>query len=364
MGRPALHRKVRVSARGLSVSDCSDTASPSRRHGEPYVTSNPPRPTAPTGAARPVASTAQIAVALAVVYVVWGSTYLGIKVAIATVPPFVMAGSRFLIGGVLLYAFAIRRGDRAGDRPTVAQWREAAVLGALMLVGGNGLVTIAEQRIDSGIAALLVAMVPLWMAILDRVIWKSPLRPLAIVGLVLGFVGVAILIDPWGASIHVPSALMVLAGTVSWAYGSLRSRAAALPDRPLVSTAMQMLAASALFLVLGTLRGELRGFDLAEVSASSLSAVLYLATFGSVLAFSAYVWLLRNAPAPTVATYAYVNPVIAVGLGALLLDEAVGPRTLVAGGTIVVAVALIIRARATATSDGRGVLRRLRRGTI
>lgn len=317
-----------------------------------------------SNALRPAPSAARIAVALGVVYVVWGSTYLGIKVAIQTVPPFLMAGSRFLIGGTLLYAYAIRRGDRRGDRPTAAQWREAAVLGTLMLVAGNGMVTLAEERIDSGIAALLVAMVPLWMAILDRLIWRTPLRPLAIVGLVLGFFGVLILVDPWGASLHVPSAVMVIAGTVSWAYGSLRSREAALPARPLVAAAMQMLAGSAVFLVLGTLRGELDGFVLADVTRSSAGAVLYLATFGSVLAFSAYVWLLRNAPAPTVATYAYVNPVIAVVLGALLLDEVVGPRTLVAGATIVVAVALIIRARARASRSGVGVLWRLRRGTI
>ena len=308
-------------------------------------------------------TTLLVGLALATVYVVWGSTYLAIKVAIETVPPFLMAGSRFLVAGVILYAVASRRGDRVGDRPTLAHWREAAILGGLMLVGGNGLVTIAEQRIDSGIAALLVAMVPLWMAILDRLVWKARLTRLAVGGLVLGFVGVTILIDPWGASLHVPSALMVLAGTVSWAYGSLRSRTAHLPARPLVATAMEMLAAAALFLVLGAARGELAGFDLGAVSGRSLGALAYLATFGSILAFSAYVWLLRNAPAPVVATYAYVNPVIAVGLGALLLSEPVGARTVVAGATIVVAVALIIRARARATESGRGVLRRLRQGT-
>ena len=308
-------------------------------------------------------TTLLVGLALATVYVVWGSTYLAIKVAIETVPPFLMAGSRFLVAGVILYAVASRRGDRGGDRPTLAHWREAAILGGLMLVGGNGLVTIAEQRIDSGIAALLVAMVPLWMAILDRLVWKARLTRLAVGGLVLGFVGVTILIDPWGASLHVPSALMVLAGTVSWAYGSLRSRTAHLPARPLVGAAMEMLAAAALFLVLGTARGELAGFDLGAVSGRSFGALAYLVSFGSILAFSAYVWLLRNAPAPVVATYAYVNPVIAVGLGALLLSEPVGARTVVAGATIVVAVALIIRARAR-VGEGRSVLRRLRRGTI
>lgn len=318
-------------------------------------TATPAVPSAP----RPVA----IGLALLTVYLVWGSTYLAIKVAIDTLPPLLMAGSRFLPAGAVLYLVASRRGDRTGDRPTRAQWREALVLGALMLVGGNGLVTIAEERIDSGIAALLVAMVPLWMAILDRLVWRSSLSRLAVGGLVLGFIGVAILIDPWGASIHVPSALMVVAGTVSWAYGSLRSRQADMPSRPLVATAMQMLAAGGLFLVLGLLRGELNGFDPAAVSRASVGALVYLTTAGSLVAFSAYVWLLRNAPAPVVATYAYVNPVIAVGLGALILGEVVGPRTVVAGATIVVAVGLIIRARARVTPSGRGVLRRLRQGT-
>jgi drug/metabolite transporter (DMT)-like permease len=306
---------------------------------------------------------AAVALALATVYLVWGSTYLAIKVAIGTLPPLLMAGARFLPAGAVLYLLARRHGDRRGDRPTRAQWREALILGVLMLVGGNGMVTVAEERIDSGVAALLVAMVPLWMAVLDRVVWQQQLSRRAVVGLVLGFAGVAVLIDPWGASLHLPSALMVLAGTVSWAYGSLRSRAADLPARPLVSTGMQMLAAGAVFVVLGVARGELAGFDPGAVSGASLAALAYLVTAGSLVAFSAYVWLLRNAPAPVVATYAYVNPVIAVGLGAMMLDEVVGPRTFVAGATIVVAVALIIRSRARETPSGRGVLRRLRQGT-
>lgn len=291
------------------------------------------------------ATSVRLVANLATVYVVWGSTYLAIKVAIAGIPALLMAGARFLVAGVLLYAWAIRRGDRVGDRPTLRQWREAAVLGALMLVGGNGLVTVAEEHIDSGIAALLVGMVPLWMAVLDRALWGARLTRMAVVGLVIGFVGVAVLVDPTGATVHVPSALLVAVGTVSWAYGSLRSRTADLPARPLVATAMEMLTAAALFLVLGAARGEIARLDLGAVTFDSAAAWGYLVVFGSVLAFSAYVWLLRNAPAPVVATYAYVNPVIAVLLGALLLHEAVTPRTLAAGATIVAAVALIVRSR-------------------
>ncbi|MBW3657478.1 MAG: EamA family transporter [Actinobacteria bacterium] len=311
-------------------------------------------------APRPVA----LALALGTVYVVWGSTYLAIKVGIETIPSLLLAAVRFLVAGVALYAVATRVGDRVGDRPTRAHWREAFVLGAAMLLAGNGFVTVAEERLDSGIAALLVAMVPLWMAVLDRALFGARLSRLAVVGLALGFVGVAVLIDPFGggqgpAGIHVPSALMILAGSASWAYGSLRARESVMPTRPLVSTAMQMIAAGSMFVVLSVLRGELRGFAWSEVSAASAGALLYLIVAGSLVAFSAYVWLIKNAPAPIVATYAYVNPVIAVGLGALVLDEAVGLRNVVAGAIIVAGVALIIRARAR-TGSGAAVLRRLR----
>jgi drug/metabolite transporter (DMT)-like permease len=316
-------------------------------------------PSAGTPATPRVPAPLAVALALVTVYVVWGSTYLAIKVGIETIPGLLLAAVRFTVAGVVLYAVASRRGDRAGDRPTRAQWREAAILGVTMLVAGNGLVTIAEEQLDSGIAALLVAMVPLWMAVLDRAVFGQRLTRMAVVGLAIGFVGVTILVDPWGSSLHVPSALMIVAGSASWAYGSLRSRDAAMPRRPLVSTAMQMITAGGMFVVLSVLRGELAGFSWDQVSAASLGALVYLAVAGSLVAFSAYVWLLKNAPAPVVATYAYVNPVIAVGLGALILDEVVGPRTLVAGFVIVVAVALIIRARARAGS-GLGVLRRIR----
>ena len=316
-------------------------------------------PPAPARLSGPLA----VALALATVYVVWGSTYLAIKVGIETIPGLLLAAIRFTIAGVVLYAIAVRRGDRVGDRPTRAQWREAFVLGAAMLVAGNGFVTVAEERLDSGIAALLVAMVPLWMAALDRLLFGAHLRRMAVVGLAIGFVGVTVLIDPFSsagdAGIHTPSALMIVAGSAAWAYGSLRARDAAMPSRPLVSTAMQMIAAGAMFVVLSVLRGELRGLTLDQVSGASAGALAYLTVAGSLVAFSAYVWLLKNAPAPVVATYAYVNPVIAVGLGALILGEVVGPRTIVAGLVILASVALIIRARARVGS-GQGVLRRLR----
>jgi len=286
-------------------------------------------------------------IGLAVIYIVWGSTYLGIKVAIETVPPFLMAAARFAIAGGLLYVWAIRRGDRVGDRPRAPQWRAAFVVGGLLLVGGNGAVTWAEQRIDSGIAALLVATVPLWMALFGWLREGERLSGAAVLGLGLGFLGVAVLVQPSGAAaVDVVGALVVVAGACSWGWGSVQSRRANLPARPLVATSMQMLAAAALFVVLGVARGELAMIDLGAVTVSSALAVVYLALFGSVLAFSAYVWLLRVTRTSLVATYAYVNPVVAVLLGWGFLGEAVTVRTLAAGAIILAGVVLIITAKA------------------
>jgi drug/metabolite transporter (DMT)-like permease len=291
---------------------------------------------------------AVVVAALAVVYVVWGSTYLGIKLAIETLPPMLMASTRFLIAGVLLYAWTARpgRGVRL-SRPTRVEWIAAAVCGNLMLVGGNGAVTWAEQRIDSGIAALLVATVPLWMALLGW--WRQGhrLRPGAIAGLVLGFGGVALLVRPSSGATDLAAALAVVGGAFLWAAGSLYVRTARLHRDPLRATAMQMLAGSCGFALLGTLGGEQARLDLAGASATSIGALLYLAVFGSLVAFSAYTWLLRNAAPATVSTYAYVNPIVAVLLGAAILAEPITPSMLAAGALIVAGVALIVTSRRT-----------------
>lgn len=292
------------------------------------------------------ATRGRIVAAMAIVYVVWGSTYLGIKVAIDTIPPMLMASSRFLLAGVLLYAWTARPGRRTRpSRPTRAEWIAAAVCGNLMLVGGNGAVTWAEQRIDSGVAALLVATVPLWMALLGWWRQGERLRPIAIVGLVLGFGGVALLVRPSAGATDLTAALAVITGTFLWAVGSLYVRSAPLHRDPLRSTAMQMLAGSVGFAILGTLGREQARLDLAAVSRPSLLALLYLAIFGSLLAFSAYTWLLREATPTTVSTYAYVNPVVAVLLGAAILAEPLTPAMLGSGALIVVGVALIVTGR-------------------
>jgi drug/metabolite transporter (DMT)-like permease len=281
--------------------------------------------------------------ALSTIYVVWGSTYLGIMVAIETLPPLLMSSARFLLAGAILYAFAVRRGDTAGDRPSRRQWAAAAVVGAALLLVGNGGVALSEERIDSGVAALLVATIPLWMAVLDRVLNGKRLALTGVLGLVVGLGGVALLVGPTGAGgIDVLGGMMALSAAFAWAWGSLYARDASLPSRPLVGAGMQMLAGGMLLAVAGAATGELGEVDPGAVSARSLIAVAYLLVVGSVIAYSAYVWLLKNAPTGLVSTYAYVNPVVAVALGALFLAEPVTPRMLLAGLAIVAAVALIV----------------------
>ena len=277
--------------------------------------------------------------AMAIVYIVWGSTYLGIKVALEGFPPFLLGSFRFLAAGIAMYAWT-SRGESL--RPTRTQWAAAALGGTLMLVGGNGAVTWAEQRIDSGVAALLVASVPLWMALLARVFQGERLRRAAVVGLVLGFVGVGLLVRPSGEGAAVVPSLAVLAGALAWATGSIYVRRAPLPDNGLRATSMQMLAAGVVFGIVGLLGGEAGRMEWSEVTWRAASALIYLAVFGSVIAFSAYTYLLRNADAAVASTYAYVNPFVAVLLGALLLAEPLTGGMLVAGAFILVGVALIV----------------------
>jgi drug/metabolite transporter (DMT)-like permease len=281
--------------------------------------------------------------ALATIYVVWGSTYLGIMVAIETLPPLLMSSARFLVAGAILYSLTVRRGDTRGDRPTARQWTAAAIVGGALLLAGNGGVALSEERIDSGVAALLVATIPLWMAVLDRVLNGRGLAWTGLLGLVVGLGGVALLVGPsGGGGIDLVGALMALSAAFAWAWGSLYARDATLPARPLVGAGMQMLAGGVLLALAGAATGELGEFDLAAVSARSSIAVAYLVVFGSVIAYSAYVWLLKNAPTALVSTYAYVNPVVAVALGALFLAEPVTARMLLAGLAIVASVALIV----------------------
>ena len=288
-------------------------------------------------------STYLVAVALGTVYVVWGSTYLAIRFAIETLPPFLMAGIRFTIAGAVL--FTILRLHSRSTPITLSQWRSAAIVGTLLLLGGNGLVCWSEQTVPSGLAALMVATVPLWMVTLDW-LWHGAIRPTwrIIAGLAAGMLGVLILmgpgdvlgggIDPWGGG-------ALLAACVFWSIGSLHSRRADLPRSPFLATAMEMICGGAALFIIATLQGEWSRVDMSAVSLKSLLALAYLIVFGAIISLSAYVWLLQVAPPARVATYAYVNPVIAVFLGALFAGEALSARTILAAVIIIVAVIII-----------------------
>jgi drug/metabolite transporter (DMT)-like permease len=277
------------------------------------------------------------------VYIAWGSTYLAIRFAVQTMPPFLMAGTRFLIAGVILYVWRRERGDPA---PSKREWRSAAIIGTLLLVGGNGGVVWAEQRVVSGVAALLVGSAPLWMILVDS-LRPGGKRPgwAAIAGVLIGFGGIALLVGPGeitGGAQRVDSvgAMILILAALSWSIGSLYSREATLPSSPLVGTGMEMLAGGAGLLILGTLTGEWGRLNLAGISAQSLWGFAYLIVFGSWVGFGAYTWLLRVAPISFVSTYAYVNPVVAVVMGYLLAAEPLTPLTLVATAVIVGSVAL------------------------
>jgi drug/metabolite transporter (DMT)-like permease len=287
--------------------------------------------------------TSRVWLALAIVYVVWGSTYLGIDLAVRTIPPFLMAAVRFLIAGGVLYAWAIRRGDRA-DCPTPRHWLAAFLIAAPMLAVGNAAVGWAEQTLDTGTASLIIASVPLWMALLDRVFYGQRLARVVVTGLAVGFAGVGLLVAPGGSGGFSRAAIVLVVSSFAWAVGSLYSRQAPQPGRPLVAAAMQMLAGGLILTVVSGVSGELGDVHPGQVSLESWLGLAYLVAAGSLLAFTAYMWLLRNAPTSLVGTYAYVNPFVAVLLGTVVLGEPLGWRTLVGGGIVLAAVALIVRA--------------------
>jgi drug/metabolite transporter (DMT)-like permease len=286
----------------------------------------------------------KLAAALGIVYVVWGSTYLAIAVADRTLPPFLMLSLRFLIAGALLYWWSARRGEVAAERPGRRQWRAAAIVGGLLLVVDTGGVAWAELRVSSGIAALVVASVPLFMAVLDRAFFGVRLPFGGVVGLFVGLLGVGLLV---GASGHIDAAgiVVLLGASFAWAAGSTYARVAALPRKPFLSASMQMLCAGTMLALVGIGRGELGQVQLSQISNASLAAVLFLIVFGSLVAFTAYGWLLRNASTRILSTYAYVNPAVAVLLGWAFAGEKVGGREIAAGLVIVSSVGLLAFAR-------------------
>jgi drug/metabolite transporter (DMT)-like permease len=295
------------------------------------------------------ASTAAVWSALAVVYVAWGSTYVAIRIMDETIPPLIGAGVRYLVAGVAMAAFLwVRRGTAPRVRPR--ELASVALVGVLLLTGGNGFVTYAERHVPAGLAALLVASVPLWL-LLIRIITRDRPPRATLIGLCVGFLGVTLLVARHGGGhqhVSVPELLIVLAAALSWALGSWASGRLPMPSDAATSTAFELLIGGGVLALLGPLFGERWSTLVVHASARSLLAVAYLVLVGSVLAFTAYVWLLQHAPISQVSTYAYVNPIVAVLLGALVLGEQVTPTTIVGGGIIVLAVALVMRAEARA----------------
>lgn len=292
----------------------------------------------------------RVIAAFAALYTIWGSTYLAIHYAVQTIPPFLMGGTRFILAGLILYFLARKRGS---SPPTPSQWRAATVTGILLLVGGNGAVIWSEQHVASGLVALIVAIVPLWMVTLD---WLRPggTRPgrAVFLGLGLGLIGLILLIGPDaiapdGASrIDVRAALVPVVGSLLWALGSIFSRYAPRPSSSQMTTGIQMLTGGVAFLGVSALAGEPRHFSLAAVSAPSWLGYFYLVTFGSLLGFTAYIYLLGATTPAKAATYAYVNPVVAVILGWAVIGEPLTPRMLVAAAIILGGVAIITLANA------------------
>jgi drug/metabolite transporter (DMT)-like permease len=283
----------------------------------------------------------QILLAFAAVYIIWGSTYLAIRFAIETLPPALMVGTRFLAAGGIMYLWLRARG---AEKPAAIHWRSATILGILMPVFGTGVVVWSEKRVPSGIAALLVAIEPLWIVLL---LWLGPggKRPkaLEIGGVALGLAGLYLLVNPGGdksqGNLFAEGVLLLAA--LSWAAGSLYSRKAPQPKERFLGTAMEMLVAGVVLVTLGLATGEASHFSFGAPSAKSWLALLYLITFGSIIAYTAYVWLLSAVNPTLVSTYAFVNPVVAVFLGWAFASEQLNARTIAATMVIVAAVAMI-----------------------
>src|SRR5437868_2226111 len=286
------------------------------------------------------ASSVAIWTALGTVYLIWGPTYLAIAIAVQTLPPLLSAGLRFSVAGlILLGVIAVRSRLRVDGRQILG----ATTVGLLLLVGGNGFVVLAERTVPSGLAALIIASVPLWIVVFRRIAGDR-IHPSTFIGVAVGFAGVAFLVVPRGSggSADAGGLLLLLVASVSWALGTFLAPRLRMPADALLSTGIQQLAGGIILLALGAAMGELGGLAPSAWSANSLLALGYLIVFGSLVAFTAYSWLLQHAPVSLVSTYAYVNPVVAVFLGAFILAEPVTPSIAIGAAIIVAAVAFII----------------------
>jgi drug/metabolite transporter (DMT)-like permease len=297
-------------------------------------------------------------IALIAVYIVWGSTYLAILFTVETIPPFLSAGIRFVVSGAVLYAFCRLKGDTA---PRKMEWRSAVIIGLLLLLGGNGGLVWAEQRIPSGVASLFIATTPLWMVLIDSV------RPNGVranrmtwLGVIIGFFGIALLANPWQPHTNTqaldPLGMVVLVlAALFWSIGSLYSRKASLPSSSLMGTGMEMLAGSVGLFAFSGVIGEWSTFDPSAVSTRSIASLVYLIIFGSFIGFVAYTWLLRNAPTHIVSTYAYVNPVVALLLGSFVAHESLDTQDIISALIILSGVILITTAKSLNASKPAAV---------
>lgn len=284
--------------------------------------------------------------AFAAVYLIWGSTYLAIRFSIQSFPPFLMSGVRYFVAGSIMYLIARFTGASA---PQKVHWRSAAIIGALLLLMGNGFIAWAEEKVPSGMAALMVATVPLWFVVLYWIFFNGPRPTIRIMtGLLLGLAGIIVLIGPDQLSGHgqIPAIRIaaVVTATIAWTFGSLYAKGAKLPSSPVLVTGMQMFCGGVFMIAAGTVKGEWMQFHAAQVSTASMIGLIYLIIFGSMIGFSAYSWLVRVAPPSKVSTYAYVNPVIAVFLGWALGGEKLQWYALVGAAAIVVSVIVITSA--------------------
>ncbi len=282
--------------------------------------------------------------ALLSLYIVWGSTYLAIRFTVETIPPFLSSGMRFLVSGIILLIWRRAAGDAM---PTKRQWRSTAIIGTLLLLGGNGLLAFAEQFVPSGIASLIIGSVPMWLVLIEA-LRPAGVKPnwLTILGLLIGFGGIFLLIGPANliGDSHALNPLGIgalLLAAFLWSVGSIYSRSADLPPSSLMATGAEMLAGSVVIFAFSGLVGEWNGFDITAVSTRSWLGLTYLIAVGSLIGFVSYIWLLKHAPVSLVATYAYVNPLVAIFLGALFANEIINARILVAGLVIIGSVVLI-----------------------
>ena len=288
-------------------------------------------------------SPALLGAGLATIYLVWGTTYLGIRVSVETIPPFFLSGTRYMLAGLILFGWVAVRGGLREGWPTRWMWLSAVITGTGLVAFGNGALSWGEQYLASGGAAIFIATVPFWMTAMARVFQGDPIRPLAAGGLVLGLAGLVMLVGP--AALQggpVWAMLACLLAALGWAAATVYSRSAPFPNNPFQVAGMQMFSGGVVVFLFSLVSGDAARFSLAHVSVRSELAFVYLLLVGAVLGFGVYIWLVKVAPLPLLGTYAYVNPVVAVILGHFLLGEVVSPRTILGGGVVILGVVLIV----------------------